>query len=132
MTSIHNIYEPYDFSANPCYVIEYQIVTSGYQKIEHKLPGYIQKLKGVFVSVDCRMSAGKQIGIIILNFNGQGLKNIQLPIIRSNIARDHSRPVPLDEEIQPNSFLQGFYYDMMNIPMNYPYTLKIYLHYQKK
>lgn len=132
MTSIHNIYEPYNFTENPCYIITIPITTVGYVKIEHKLPEYIKTLKGVFVSVDCKRSLNPLAGMLIMNFNDQLFKNFQLPIIRTNLYldSDHSKPIPFNEAILPNSFLQGFYYDSVNMLSEYPYNLKIYLHHQ--
>jgi hypothetical protein len=132
MKTIQNIYEPYNFSKFPCYIIEVPIIVSGYKKLEYKIPEYLQKLKGVFVSVDCKNSVSKVVGFLIMNFNDQALKNFQLPITRTNFysMADFSHPIYFNETIQPNSFLQGFYYDNVGIPLEYPYSLKIYLHYE--
>jgi hypothetical protein len=132
MTSIHNIYEPYNFSKFPCHILSMPISVQGYNKLEFKLPEYLQKLKGVFASVDCKSSAGKLAGFLVMNFNDQALKNFQLPITRTNFygMADLSHPIDFNEIILPNSYLQGFYYDNVGIIPEYPYTLKIYLHYE--
>ena len=130
MNAIDKIYAGYNFSATRCYVIPLSVNINGYMKIEHKLPAYVQNLKGIFVSVSCKTSAGRNAGFLFLSFNGNTLKNIQLPIIRTNLLLDCSHPLPLDEIIQPNSFVQGFYYDTTNGASGYPYTLSIYLHYE--
>lgn len=132
MTSIHNIYEPYNFSKFPCHIINIPISVTGYNKLEIKIPEYLQKLKGVFVSVDCKNGVSKLAGFLVMNFNDQALKNFQLPITRTNFyaLADFSHPIEFNEVILPNSYIQGFYYDNVNIPSEYPYNLKIYLHYE--
>lgn len=130
MNAIDKIYTGYNFSATRCYVIPLSVNINGYMKIEHKLPEYVQNLKGIFVSVSCQTSASRNAGFLFLSFNGSVLKNIQLPIIRTNLLRDCSHPLHLDEIIKPNSFVQGFYYDATGGVGGYPYTLNIYLHYE--
>ena len=132
MTTIQNIYEPYNFAANPCYIIGVPVEQAGYLKIEHKLPDFVKNLSGIFVSVTCRNSASKVAGILMLNFNEQLTKCFQRAIIRTNFHpnMDHSKPFEFDETILPNSYMQGFFFDQVNLPFEYPYTLTIYLHYK--
>lgn len=130
MNPIDNIYKPNDFSATRCYVIRLSVNINGYMKIEQKLPVYVQKLKGVFISVSCLNSPMKAAGFIALNFNGYGLKNIQTPVIRTNLLLNCSRQVSFNEQIKPNSLLQGYYFDGTKGAGGYPYTLSIYLHYE--
>jgi hypothetical protein len=132
MKTIQNIYEPYDFTKNPCYIIGVAVNQPGYVKIEYKIPDFLKNLTGVFASVTCRNSSLKLAGFLILNFNQQLTKCFQLPIFRTNLypKKDHSKPVELNEEIVPNSYVQGFFYDYVGLGGEYPYTLKIYLHYK--
>jgi hypothetical protein len=133
MDLIQSIYEPYNFSANPCYIIGIEIAQAGYNKIEQKVPDYLKHLTGIFATVTCRTSANIVAGVLMLNFNQQLNKCFQQPIIRtnSNLNAEHSTPFLYDEEIIPNMYMQGFFYDQTNTPGIYPYTLAIYLHYQK-
>ncbi|MGZ4037246.1 MAG: hypothetical protein ACXVPQ_05415 [Bacteroidia bacterium] len=130
METIDDIHKPYDYSALRFYVMALTVSGPGLTKIDEKIPGYVQNLKGVFVSVGCLTSAGKITGYLSVNFNGSAIKVLQLPVIRTNLLKDCSRPLPLNETIRPNSLLQGYYYDQTNGSAGYPYSLKIYLDYE--
>ena len=130
MEDIKNSYSSYNFSATKCYVIANPVNINGYLKIDEKLPGFIKNIKGIFISVSCPTSATKVVGFITLNFNGQALKIFQTGVIRTNLLKDCSHPTTFNETIIPNSMMQGFYYDVINTPMAYPYTLSIYIHYE--
>lgn len=130
MDALEKTYQPFNFSSTRCYVAVFKIAVAGYFKIDHKLPSYITKLKGIFVSVDCRASQSIMTGGLTLNFNGQALKNFQIAVPRTRIIKDCSHPITFDEVIKPNSIMQGYYFDLANLPDGYPYTLSIYLHYE--
>lgn len=121
-------YNPYDFSKTRCYIIVLDLDGDNYIKIEHKLPNYIKKLRGVFISTTFRSSQIKHIGIISLNFNGQALKSFQLPVPETAHQPFTSHPLELNETILPNSFLQGYFYGFHSIA-GQPYRVSIYLHY---
>lgn len=131
MKTIEDIYKPYNFSETRCYVIVLKVTKDGFLKIEHKLPSYIKELKGIFVSTDCISNATHLDGLISLNFNGQSFKSFQSFVYKVVQFRDCSHPKTFDEIILPNSFLQGFYYDLTNTK-DFPYTLSIYIHYKNK
>ncbi|MGZ3999403.1 MAG: hypothetical protein ACXVPQ_12175 [Bacteroidia bacterium] len=130
MAAIDDIYKPYDYSSLRFFVIALNVKGPGLTKIDEKIPGYVQKLKGVFVSVGCSTSAGKITGYVTMNFNGSAIKVLQLPITRTNLLKDCSRSLPLNETIRPNSLLQGYYYDATNGSAGYPYSVSIYLDYE--
>lgn len=121
-------YNPYDFSKTRCYVIVFDLDGANYIKIEHKLPNYIKKLRGVFISTTYKNSQIKSVGIISLNFNGQALKCFQLPVLETTHQQLTAQPLELNEDLMPNSFLQGYFYGIMNAPSR-PYRISIYLHY---
>lgn len=131
MKTIEDIYKPYNFSKTRCYVIVLKVTKNGFLKIEHKLPSYIKELKGVFVSTDCTTNVSHLDGLISLNFNGQSFKSFQAFVYKVVQFRDCSHPQIFNEILLPNSFLQGFYYDLTNTK-NFPYTIRIYLHYTNK
>lgn len=128
-TSIENIFIPYNFSATRCYVISQPVNINGYLKLEHKMPGFIKNINGIFISISCPTSQTKIAGFITLNFNGQALKSFQSSVIRTGLLKDCSHPTRFDETLIPNSLMQGFYYDVTNSIMIFPYELSIYIHY---
>lgn len=132
MRTIQNIYEPYNFTNNPCHIIGIPVDQAGHVKIENKLPDFIKHLTGIFASVNCVTSRNKIVGFLTLNFNQQLTKCLQVPVLRTNLhpKGDHSKPIVFDETILPNSYMQGFFYDSVDLPGSYPYILKIYLHYK--
>lgn len=131
MKTIEDIFKPYNFSETRCYVIALQVEKNGFLKIEHKIPSYVKELKGIFVSTNCTTNPTHLDGLISLNFNGQSFKSYQSFIYKINHLDDCSHPQPFDDTLLPNSFMQGFYYDLTQTK-TYPYTLSIYLHYQNK
>lgn len=128
MNPIEDIYKPFDYSASRCYVVVLTITQKGYMKLEHKLPSYVKQLVGVFITTT--LNGGIiYAGLASLNFNGDAFKSIHLPVYKSFKMLDGStRPMPLNESIKPNSFLQGYYLDMSKTNL-FPYTVSIYLHY---
>jgi hypothetical protein len=130
MKAISPYPEPYNFSSTRCYIIEIEVERS-YKKIEHKLPRHIRNLKGIFVSVHLpKNPSSKTAGIISLNFNGQSLKCFHHPVIRVAHLHDWSNPIPLDEHIRPNTFIQGYFMGHNIRDIFFPFTVKIYLHYK--
>ena len=128
METIEQAYNPYDFSSTRCYIIVVNPPERGIFKIEHKLPSYIKTLRGVFVSNTFPEHPRKNVGILSLNFNGHAFKSFQLPIPNISKQPEVSQPLELHEAIQPNSFLQGYFYGLRN-PGGTFYKLSIYLHY---
>ena len=130
METIEQTYQSYDYSATRCYVFQVNIPAAGFIKIEHKLPKYIKRLKGIFVTLD--IQDGEQenavAGFISLNFNGQSLKAYHNPVLVSDLLADVSIPYPLDEPILPNSLVQG-YYNAFAVEDWFSHNLTIYLHY---
>lgn len=131
MKTIEQLYEPYNFSKTKCYVFTLTITKGNYTRIEHKVPWYIKKLEGIYVSVSLLDTTKTLAGIISLNFNGQSLKCFHLPIHRTQNLNDFSHPLPLNEDIKRNSFIQGYFISKDLTVEEFPYTLSIYLHYTK-
>jgi hypothetical protein len=139
MKTVEQLYEPYDFSATRCYVFTLEVGTKGYLKIEHKIPAYVRHLKGIFITAYVTNGKGqtnsfKQIplvaGFITLNFNGQSLKCFQYGIPQTIYLVDCSKPLPYEELINRNSFVQGYFINSTTfLPTKYAYKLSIYLHY---
>jgi hypothetical protein len=128
MKLIEEKYLPYHLTENPCVIFSMTIDGAGTFKIEQKIPGHIKRVSGVFVSVTARNNTSKMIGIISLAFNGDGLRAKQFVVPKTTELIDTWHPVPLKEDIMPNSLLQGYYLDTSASSV-YPYSLKIYLHY---
>lgn len=132
---IESIYAPYDWSKTKCYVIPIKVNEAGYLKIEHKLPNHIKEVKDIFISVNCTdFASGRSIitkiaGYISLNFNGHVFKTLATAVVKTYRFKDIRNPIPVNAELEPNSFLQGYYWDFANPHDGYPYTLSIYLHY---
>ena len=129
MNTIDETYKPFDFTKNKTYVIQYAIQNAGYMRIEHKLPSFIQHITGVLFTVSEVNSKHEYVGIISLNFNGQSSKSLQLPVPKTDLLSDSSQAIPFEEEIKPNSFLQGYFFDNSK-SKKFPYTLSIYIHYK--
>lgn len=130
METIEQKYEPYNFSKTSCYVFILTIDKGGYFKIEHKVPSYIRKLKGVFITTSGHVNTLTYSGIISLNFNGQATKCFQMAVSKTDTLEDCSLPIPFDERINLNSFVQGYFY-AIPAENEFPYTLSIYLHYKR-
>ncbi len=133
--NIKERYKPYNFSATKCYVIELPFERAnslGFYGIEQTLPQYIGRLKGVYVT--CRSnSLNKVIGGVLLSFNDVNLKNLQMPIHHADQIRDHSHPIPFDEEIRTNSLMQGFFIIRIGGgDGGVSGYIKIYLHYEPR
>lgn len=127
MSKLSEIYKPYNFSSTKCFIITLNIVTTGYYKIEQRLPEEMKTLKGVFVSPS-GSTRFKQLGFVTFGINEGRIKCFQQAVIDITKISDCSVPFPLNEPVKNNSLMQGYYYDngRSNI---YPYSLKIYLHY---
>lgn len=145
METIEQLYEAYNFSATRCYVVVLDIPAKGYLRIEHKLPAYIKQLKGIYVTISgFSQNAGSATnpnnkstalpivaGFITLNFNGQSLKCFQYNVPLTMHLTDCSKAIPFNEEINKNSFMQGYYFDnMLYTTPKPPYRVSIYLHYK--
>ena len=130
MNLFEKIYQPFDLSATRCYVAVFTIDTpDGYHSLEHKLPSYVQQLKGIFVSVDDTINPPSlPEGVVSLNFNGQTLRIFRQTIYSDFFSENNSRPFPFSEELIPNSYMQGYYLDYMS-EKTMPYHLRVYLHY---
>lgn len=143
MKTIEQYYEPYNFSATRCYVFTLDIGVKGFLRIEHKLPAHVRNLKGIFISVSIKnkrvggeypkASIPKMptvAGFITLNFNGQSLKCFQCSVPQTLYLNDCSKPLPFDELINRNSFIQGFFIQNTRfIESKFSYRISIYLHY---
>lgn len=128
MKTFEQIYEPYNFSATRCHVFTFNIEKKGFKKIEYNLPIHVKDMKGVFVSTDCTIGVTPLVGLISLNFNGQAFKSFQAFVYENNSLTDNSHPFEFNETILPNSFIQGFFYDLSKSKF-YPYKVTVYLHY---
>lgn len=127
MKTIKDIYTPFNFSTTRCYIIRLSVAQNGYMKIEHKLPSYIQHIKAILITSTAR--ADKNVlGFASLNFNGQAFKSIELAVPNMKAVFDCPPPLPLDEAIEANSYVQGYYFDSSKIKA-FPYIISIYLHY---
>lgn len=127
MRRIEDIFKKFSFSDTRCYVIRLTVMAQGYMKIEHKLPSYIQQIKHLLV-IGAASSDKHTIGLVSLNFNGHAYKTLHRAIPRIKPGMDCPAPYPFDEDIQANSFLQGYYYDISKAK-SFPYSLTIYIHY---
>lgn len=135
MSSIKERYKPYNFSSTKCYVIRLPfrgVRGFGRFGIEHKLPFYIGKLKGIYIT--CRSNSSLYyVGSVFLSFNEGLFKNFQYPIINTTLLRDRSHPIPLEEEIFSNSLLQGYYtLNPSGTDSGLIGYLSIYLHYEER
>lgn len=134
MKTIEEIYEPYNFSTTRCYVFTLDIGAKDFIKIEHKIPAYVKNLTGIFVSVSgMAINEGTPVvkGFISLNFNGQSLKCFQASIPQTYFLNDCSNPILFEEKIEPNSFVQGYYYGYpFNFSIKVQHQISIYLHYK--
>lgn len=130
METIEQKYEPYNYSSTRCYVFVLAVTKEGYLKIEHKIPSYIRELKGVFVSTSGHLNTLTFSGVISLNFNGQATKCLQIAVSKTDSVEDCSLPIPFDEKINLNSFVQGYFY-AIPAENEFPFLLSIYLHYKR-
>jgi hypothetical protein len=131
MKTIEQIYKPFDLSATRCYVAVFKIdIAGGYINLEHKLPSYVQNLKGIYISIDDVVNPATLVeGFISLNFNGQSSKIFRQTILSTYYSKNTSRPFPFDEQLVPNSYMQGYYQDFLS-EKTVPYQLRVYLHYK--
>lgn len=125
----------YDFSKTKMHVIPLQVTGSGYHKIDYKLPKHIKEIKHILLTVNCtdhkdsKAKIGRLAGYVSLNFNGQTFKTLTTAIMKTYLFKDCPNPFEVNVELEPNSFMQGYYLDAANPSDGYPYTLNIYLHY---
>lgn len=126
--SINKIYKPFNFSDLGVYVLKIKITHTGATKIEDTLPSHIRVLKGIYFTSNPN-STEKVTGYITLNFNEGILKNVQLPVMNSNVITHHSHPIPINETVKSNSIMQGYFY--ANNAIKIPYTVSVYLHYER-
>lgn len=128
MKTIKETYSPYNFSFSKCHVVELIISQNGVTRIEAKLPFYIRVLTGIYITCKTE-STNRLVGYISVFFNEGVQKSLKLSVINPKVMKHHSQPIPLNQELNSNSSIQGFYLDNTN--ENFPYTVKIYLHYKK-
>lgn len=126
--NIKEAYQPYNFSKSKCHVIKFDVNNEPILKIEEKLPLHVQQLTGVYITCNAE-TRERVIGYITVMFNEGILKTFQLPILNSSQIKHHSHPIPLNETIKSNSIMQGYLYFRVRTKM--PFTVKIYLHYQR-
>jgi len=124
--NIRDNYKPYNFSSTKCHVIEVIVSETGVTKIEARLPEYLKKVKGIYITSQFT-GEHRLVGYISLSFNEGSLKSFQMPVINSKAIKHNSQPIALNEEIKSGSSIQGFFLDINNYAFSY--TLKIYLHY---
>jgi hypothetical protein len=127
---IRDRYKPYDYSKTKCFVVTLNITANGAYKVDKKLPKQMKVIKGLYVTTSV---ADKEavIGMLHLMLNEGILKNFQMPVMNTRLMQHHSHPIPLSEEVKPNSTLMGVYYHRQVVTA-YPFTIKIYLHYEEK
>jgi len=127
MKNIKDRYKPYNFSSSRCHVIELIISGTGVTRIEAKLPSYIKTLTGIYIS--CHTDSPQKVtGFINVFFNEGAQKSLKLSVLNTKVIKHSSHPLPLYQDIKSNSSIQGFYLDALET--NFPYTIKIYLHYK--
>ncbi|HSH64398.1 MAG TPA: hypothetical protein VLB84_01050 [Bacteroidia bacterium] len=131
MKAIKELYKPFDLSSTRCYVAVFTIDTpDGYHVLEHKLPSYVQRLKGIFITVNDTVNPPSlPEGFVSLNFNGQTLRIFRQTVYSTFFSENTSRPFPFNEELVPNSYMQGYYQDYLS-EKTMPYQLRVYLHYE--
>ncbi len=129
MKTLTDILRPYNFSKTRCHIVRVDVLNQGYTKLECKVPAYVQKLKGIYLSANSLHSGSQCIGYISLSFNGNAFKTFQTMVYQTIHLSDTSNPFPLNEQLERNSFMQGYYYDISNV-LGGPYRLSIYLHYE--
>ena len=136
MNDFEKKYQPFNFSENRTHIITLSVPTPtnpyipGFVKIEKKLPSYIRHLTGIFISSSRPALSHKLAGYATLNFNGLSLPCVQIPVMKTRFLSYSPNPYPFDEKIIPNSFLQGYYVDVLGPNSDYPYNVNIYLHYK--
>lgn len=127
---INERYRPYDFSKSKCYVIKFDVLhNESILKIEEKLPLHVQQLTGIYITCNVTDVKERVIGFVTIMFNEGVLKTVQLPILNTNQIKHHSHPIPLNECIKSNSIMQGYF--AFYVRTKRPYTVKIYLHYER-
>lgn len=128
--NIKERYKPYNFSKTRCLVITLLVPSNSNYKVERKLPKQIKTLVGIYVSTTANADE-MLVGTINLWFNEGIFKSISIPVMNTRGLTDRSHPIPLNEEMKPNSTMQGVYFNRGTIH-GFPYTVKIYLHYQEE
>lgn len=122
-------YQPHNYSTTRCHVVSFSFTKAGRFGFDVKLPYYIGKIKGIYVTANANIPFAL-FGRVYLNFNEGQLKTFQLYLVNSKMLRDAGLPYPVDEEIKPNSVLQGYYHIRSEgLGFNPAGTVRIYLHY---
>lgn len=133
--NIEEKYRPYNFSSTKCHVVrkDFSIVGSGaaYFGIEEKLPEYIGRLKGIYVTCNGTTRLKGLFGALFLSFNEGVLKSVQLPLWPTAQLKDTAHPIPLDEEILSHSLMQG-YVAVLGRRSSFSGNISIYLHYEER
>lgn len=128
--NIKDRYKPYNFSKTKCFIIKLTVDADGKFKIEQKLPKQIKILRDIYITTSAKADE-LLIGTINLWFNEGIFKSFSLPVMNTKITRHNSRPLQLNEEMKPNSTMQGVYFHRSSI-LAFPFTVKIYLHYEEQ
>lgn len=128
--NIKERYKPYNFSATKCFVITIKVTPTGIAKVESKLPKQMKTLKGIYVTTTANADE-MLVGTLNLWFNEGIFKTISLHVMNTRGLTDRSHPLPLNEEMKPNSTMQGVYFNRGTIH-GFPYLVKIYLHYEEE
>lgn len=127
--NIKDRYVPYNFSKTKCFIVTITVTPTGISKVESKLPKQMKTLNGIYVTTTANADE-MLVGTINLWFNEGINKSISLPVMNTRGLIDRSHPLPLDEEMKPNSTMQGMYFNRGTIH-GFPYIVKIYLHYEE-
>lgn len=127
--NIKDRYIPYNFSATKCFIVTVVITPTGIAKVESKLPKQMKVIKGIYTTTTANADE-MFVGTLNLWFNEGIGKSISIPVMNSRGLTDRSHPMPLNEEMKPNSSIQGIYFNRGTIH-GYPYIVKIYLHYEE-
>jgi len=125
--NLMDAYKPYDFSKSKCHVVSIDTFGEQALKVEEKLPLHIRRLKGIHITCNSELE-DRVIGYVTLQFNEGILKTAQLPILNSQMIKDHSNPIPINEEIKCNGLMLGYMYFLRKNKLTH--SVKIYLHYE--
>lgn len=127
--NIKERYKPFNFSLTKCFIVTIVVTPTGIAKVESKLPKQMKVLKGIYTTTTANADE-MFVGTINLWFNEGITKTISLPVMNTRGLLDRSHPLPLNEEMKPNSTMQGIYFNRGTIH-GFPYVVKIYLHYEE-
>lgn len=127
--NIKDSYVPYNFSNTKCFVVTLAVTPTGICKLESKLPLQAKVLKGVYATTNA-IAEELLIGTVNLWFNEGIFKSVSIPVMNTRILKHNSHPMPLKEEMEPNSTMQGIYFNRTTA-LAFPYLVRIYVHYEE-